>query len=370
MLRIFAAILLASALVACDIETTPSDQNNTTNNEPDGEDVEEPFERMFVEESYGIGMVWFEYEKSTHALLPMARVYRFEKDGHTTLFRLKSYYNERGDSGHFSIERRMIGEADETTELIALAGNVKDGPVCLQLREATEVDCALGRHDLVMRTDFREIAPAGFALSTPGIYVASHFLDAQNTQLWSAKLPSIEAGVEAIGDDAVWTRLKDAHTRRADAVLYSSFDGLEVGQTTPAFLHASAQMKLIGWTMEKTGERGFRIAANCVKLQMTKDAQNLPRSADAVSSALEFEDNRVTLVSLCGDDGPAVVSVSPTPYRALWPASDTYDLIIDTLGDTLEVHIPPGHLLMSSGAETIDESTDIPVSFWVNDDIG
>src|SRR5690554_3920518 len=120
MLRIFAAMLFASALMACDIETTPSDQNNTNNNDPDG-DVEEPFQRMFVEESYGIGMVWFEYEKSTHAPLPMARVYRFEKDGHTTLFRLKSYYNERGDSKHFSIERRMIGEADETTELIALA---------------------------------------------------------------------------------------------------------------------------------------------------------------------------------------------------------------------------------------------------------
>lgn len=370
MLRIFAAILLASALVACDIETTPSDQNNTTNNEPDGEDVEEPFERMFVEESYGIGMVWFEYEKSTHALLPMARVYRFEKDGHTTLFRLVSYYNQRGDSGYFSIERRVIGQDDAETELFELTSNVKDAPVCVELRQGAEVDCGLQAHDLVIRTDFREIAPAGFALSTPGIYIASHYLDADDTRLFYAKLDSIDAALASLDDDAAWTRLKDANSRRADAVLYSTFDGLEVGESTPAILHASAQMNLIGWTMHKTGERAFDVAANCVNLQMTKDAQGLPLSAAAVSSALEFEDNRITLVSLCGEQGPAVVSVSPTPYRALWPASDTYDLIIDTLGDTLEVHIPPGHLLMSSGAETIDESTDIPVSFWVNDDIG
>lgn len=373
-LRVCAVLLVAGALTGCDIETTPSDHEDSgVNNDKDGdngEDAEEPVDRMFVEESYGIGMNWFNYAKKSHALLPIERVYRFERGEDTILFQLESYYNEHGDSGHFSIKRQLIGASNEQAELIAMTSNVKDQPVCVNLKDAVETNCAEDGHDLVIRTDFREIAPAGFALSTPGFYVASHFTDETGIKLSYALLASLEAGADAIDDASAWKRYKEANSNLSDAVLYSKFHGLEVGESTPAILHASPQMKMIGWAMEKTAERAFDVSVNCVKLRMKKSQQDLPVSADFESWPLEFAPASITLVSLCDEDGPKIVEETSTPYRAMWPETDTFDLIIDTMGDSTQVRFPPGHLLMSTGSDTIDENTDIPVSFWDNDDIG
>lgn len=368
MLRVCAVLLVAGAVAACDIETTPSDGD--TSNNKDGENVEEAVDRMFVEESYGIGMNWFNYGKKSHALLPIERIYRFERDGETILFKLESYYNERGDSGYFSLKRQLIGASSEDVELIALTSNAKEAPVCVNLKDAVETSCAEGDHDLVIRTDYREIAPAGFALSTPGFYVASHFTDETGIKFSYARRDSLEAGVDALDDADAWKRYRDANTYLSDAVLYSKFDGLDVGESTPAILHASPQMKMIGWAMKKTDERTFDVSVNCVKLRMKKAQQDLPVSADFETTSLTFAPNTITLVSLCDDDGPQNVEETSTPYRAMWPETDTFDLIVDTLSDSPQVRFPPGHLLMSTGADTIDEDTDIPISFWDNDDIG
>lgn len=364
MLRVCAVLLVAGAVAACDIETTLSDEDKFTGEA--GDDAGSIAEK-FIAEPYGIGASWFTYSGTTHSLLPRARVYRLEQGEKTTLFKLDSYYNERGDSGHFSLTRQVIGEAD--ARRFEMTSNVKEDPVCVNLGDAVETDCAAAQHDLVFRVEYRQVAPAGFAVVNPVIYVASHFSDGDDVEILRGEFDSLQAGVDAVDDASAWTRYKDAKTHRDDAILGSIVDGLEVGDASPAFLQASSAMQMIGWTMEKTGERAFNFAANCVKLRMRPGDQTLPLSSDAKSAALEFEPNRVTLLSLCAEDGPAVVEVSAQAYRGLWPASDTYDLAVDTFGGTPVIRVAPGHFAWSTGADSIEASQEIAPEFWDNDDI-
>lgn len=380
-LRIFAVLLVAGAAAACDIETTPAEQNNmanngdATNNGTDSEDdKEQAVDRKFVEERYGIAMSWFNYESSTHAVLPNANIYRLEKGGTSTVFRVESYYNGRGDSGYFSIERLIVGAAEETSLSFELASSIKDAPVCVDLADGAETACAEARHDLVFRIEYREVAPAGFAVSNPAIYVASHFSDAQasNTQdieILHGSFDSLQAAAEAVDDTDAWTRYGDAKTHPDDSILHSHFHRLDLGDSSPAFLQASAAMKMIGWSMEKTGPTELNLSAHCVNLETTREAQALPLSSAAKSATLEFDENAVTLVSLCAEGGPEIVEVSSQPYRGLWPDSDTYDLVVDTLGDSPEIRLTPGHFVWSTGDNKIDADTVIPAGLWEDDDV-
>src|SRR5690554_7775936 len=129
--RPFAALLIAATLVACNIETTPEGQNNR---DRDSEDLSEgAFGEAFVKEPLGIQTSWFDYDSSTHAILPRPYIFRLDKGENTTLFRIKSYYTPRGDSGYFSIEHLRVGAPNATPKLLELTSSIKDAPVCVAL---------------------------------------------------------------------------------------------------------------------------------------------------------------------------------------------------------------------------------------------
>lgn len=358
-----AALLIATALVACNIETTPSGQNT---GDRDIEDLNlGAFGTEFVKEPLGIQTSWFDYDPSTHSILPKAYVFRLDRGDMTTLFRVKSYYNARGDSGYFSIERLRVGDSGATPELIELTSSIKDGPVCLALAEGVQTDCADARHDLVFRVEFRAVPGAGFAVSNPAIYAASHFLDAQETRVARSDLESLEAAAATLEDPSAWHYYKDAKMRPADGRLYSMFHDLQVGERSPAILQVSANMKLVGWSVERVSADALKFSATCVKLNLTPEDQSLPLSADAKSATLQINADAVSLVSLCTSGGPEVVEVSATPHRALWPDSTSYELVIDALGDAdPELRLAPSHYIWSDGAAVIDANTQMPVDLW------
>src|SRR5690554_1030624 len=360
--RPFAALLIAATLVACNIETTPEGQNNR---DRDSEDLSVgAFGEAFVKEPLGIQTSWFDYDSTTHAILPRAYIFRLEKGDHTTLFRVKSYYTARGDSGYFSIERLQVGVPGAAPELIELTSSIKDGPVCLALAEGVETDCADARHDLIFRVEFRAVPGAGFAVSNPAIYAASHFLDPQLSKVGRGNFDSFDDASAALDDPGAWHAYKNAQTHPADAHLFKTFHDLKIGDSSPAFLQSSANMKLVGWSVERIAPGELRFSANYVKLTREPEEQSLPLSADAKSATLIINPDALNLVSLCAEGGPEIIEVSATPYRSLGPDGTAYELVIDTLGDTPELRLAPGHYIWSDGAAAIDANTKMPVDLW------
>lgn len=354
-----ALLLIAGAVVACDIETTPTINQDLADPETDA-----AFEETFVKDPYTIATSWFEYQSGTHAILPRAYIYRFETEDETTLFQVKSYYTPRGDSGYFTMESQRVGGEDEAPRLLELTGSIKEGPVCVGLSESVEVDCDEGLHDLVFRVEYRAVPGAGFSVSNPAIYTANHFSGSELSIISRASFESLDEAAAALDDVSAWQTFKDARTRPADGLLYATLHSLDPGEPSTAMLHASANMKLIGWTFEKVADDAFSFSANCVDFGSKPAEQSLPISADAKSASLNFDADAITLVSLCGPDGPELVEVTSSPYRALWPEPNTYDLVVDTLGDTLELRLAPGHYITSTGAEKIDATTTIPADIW------
>jgi len=360
--RLCAALLVATAMTACDIETTPSNQDLP---DRDTEDLKDgAFGKAFVKEPLGIQTSWFDYDSSTHAILPRPYIFRLDKGENTTLFRIKSYYTPRGDSGYFSIEHLRVGAPNATPKLLELTSSIKDAPVCVALAEGVETDCNDGRHDLVFRVEFRAVPGAGFAVSNPAIYAASYVSDSQITDVGRGDFDSFDHATAALNDPSAWHYYKDAKMRPADAHLYQTFHNLELGDPSPTFLQASANMKLIGWTVERVATDQLKFSATCVKLTLEPEDQSLPFTSEAKSATLHINADALSLVSLCAEDGPEVIEVSATPYRALWPDGTSYELVIDTLGDTPELRLAAGHYIWSDGADIVDESTTMPVDLW------
>jgi hypothetical protein len=384
---ILLSLLLSGAicLMGCNIETTPTEESEQgsevgdSDNNSDGPDAgcenidncygDEPFSEIFVSEPYGIATHWYEYDSSTHAVTPRPFIYRVALDGRSTVFRVESYYDERGTSGHFTLSGRGVDAPAGSAKTLKLAANIKDGAVCVSLSEWAQTDCAEGVHDLVLRIEFRVVATAGFAVSNPAIYTASHFTDAESAEIFRGQFDSLDAAAAAPVEDSRWERLADAKDRPEDSLLFSTWHRLSPDDAPMAFLQATSSMRLVGWTLKKGEAAGVEsmsatISASCVDLEIAPDSQALPLTANAKGASFSFEPDALTLIALCGGEGPRIVEVSDEPYRGLWPASDTYDLVVDTTGDAAQIRVAPGHFIWSSGAEAIDENITIPAGLW------
>lgn len=375
-------LLLTWTLAGCDIETTPPNNHIAAPDAGDHSDAAldcpdaapcptaDPLAHAFQVDLYGIGTTWFDYQSDTHAIIPARRVYRAQDDQRTTLFEILSYYDARGESGRYTVRGRVMGaQAQPTT--VALTANVKQGPVCLRFADWQEVDCDGADYDLVFRIEFRQVTGAGFAVANPAVYWAHRLaldddaLKDPAVGLWRGAFDSVDAAAQAIDDASAWTRMKDVALRLEDSLLHPYVQRLGAGEASVAFIQASAAMKLVGWTFEKS-ENPYELTlqASCADAALTPDAQQLPLTRDAHTQTLAFEPGTINLVSLCAPGGPALVESTRASHRGLWPPSDTYDLVVDTFTDALRLRATPGHQLWSTGRAQVDDAVVIPVELW------
>lgn len=369
-----AAICLGAASIGCNIETTPvGDEEASGDVEEDdtqGWHVRPEIEERFVEEAYGVGASWFDYDMTTHAITPKPKVYRLDLSQHTAvLFNVESYYDDRGTSGNFRLGLQWVDMAHDSANgvprTLALSSNIKEGPVCVSLADEAEVACDSGRQQLVFRVSSRQVAAAGFAVANPTILNAMHFTDPDAAKIQQGNFATLQAASDAIADAKAWQALPDARVAPNDAVLTALLQSLDTEGSPAVLLQATAGMQLVGWTLKPQAQAGtFEFFAHCVPLAQTLEAQLVPRLAEAQRRVLSFDAGQVSLVRLCADSGPEIVESSATPYRGLWPESFAFDLVVDTLGDSVLIRLAPGHLIWSSGAAEISEQTAIPVGLW------
>ena len=98
---------MALGLLACSIETTPEggDGDDAENLARSGDGLQRSASGL-TPELYGPGSAWYNYASTTHALTPKDLVYIVKHGESLTLLELLDYYDERGESGFFSLRAR------------------------------------------------------------------------------------------------------------------------------------------------------------------------------------------------------------------------------------------------------------------------
>jgi hypothetical protein len=342
--QLVATLLVATLLAGCNIETTPSDESDAGSEEKSSRvDLNDGFHL----EPYGIGADWYDYDSTTHAITPRSLVYRVSGGELDVYFTIESYYDERGDSGYFTLAVRPGADDAQTTEL-ALGANAKDAPVCVDMIDLSEVDCSQDAHHLVFRADLRVVPAAGFAVQNPSVYTNSHFTSDQPLVTYQAPGDSLDS----LPDE--WTRLPDAKTNKEDQLLYGTLSGLTTGDTSDIFVQATADMMLAAWSISAENDDHTRLSvqANCQALEVSSDLQASPDISAAEERSVEV-DAALTYIDLCGEDGPEVVG-----------GSSGYDLIVETFAGEVSLRLPPGHLIWSTQTSEIDGAVDVPSSLW------
>ncbi|MFB6350547.1 MAG: hypothetical protein ABEN55_04655, partial [Bradymonadaceae bacterium] len=167
-------LIVAVAAAGCgDIETTGNDTGDRSSGPPPGE--RPPIGDHFVQEAYGIGASWFEYDDANHTVTPRDTVYRIRRDDLDALFEVTSYYDDRGESGYFSLRvRHRRDDGWGESRALTLSRNAKESAVCVALDPLEQQACDGANTDLVFRTDLRTVPAAGFAVSNPAIYTTDH----------------------------------------------------------------------------------------------------------------------------------------------------------------------------------------------------
>lgn len=311
--------------------------------------------RDFGPDPYEIGREWYVYDGTTHAVTPEPWVYVIERDAQTWAVDIGRYYDDRGESGKFTLS---IAEADgaawsEAVEL-SLEQNVKDAPACVKLQPAAEVACT-APHDLVFRTAWRSIPDAGFAVREPAIYMSTHFADTAEPFVVriveAAEIADVSPAREAL--DAVeprpsvavdplhgrvgWVHDAPGEPARTETQVQIT-SNLQVAQWQIASLTASESATTV------------TLAARCQNLNVTEQP---PFPAEATSFDVTLSHDTpysARLVQLCDPAAAGVVSGSAqpefsTPLRGLWPDAKTFDLIVEQLDERVVIRLANGHLL-------------------------
>lgn len=361
-MRAFIYIVLAGVVAAsaCDIETTPNPQQDAGTRDAfmsdvsDDADAPARVEQGFAQERYGIGAGWYEYDATTHAVTPMARVYRFDRGEESYAFEVDSYYSDEGESGFFHLRiSRMQDGAWAAPERLVLESSVKEAPVCVDLAATSVVDCSDDARDLVLRTDLRVVPAAGFAVQNPAIYAATHFGREAPARLYYQPSESLEQASDG------WTALPNSASAPDTALLTSYLDE----ERSPLFLQATGAFEVALWRMEVADDT-VTLWSTCSELESTSDAQP-PLSTDSlVRHEVDWPEDGGHLLTLCGDDGPAVASSYDEPLRGSWPSTDTFELFVERYDGRIAVRVAPGQLIWTSGESNFEGLLSVPVHLW------
>ena len=337
----------ALALTGCaDIETTP----HPAEQEPafvSGTGRERSSDGL-VPELYGPGSSWYAYEASTHVLTPKPYVYALRAEGALTLFEVVSYYDERGESGVFTLRARsqLTGEPPGEVKTLTLSSNIKEAPVCVDALVIEEGACREGM--LLFGAAFRPLPSAGFAVQEPFIHVLNAPLAQASSRV---DVTRVEAqSIEDVPlDEAVWrgmARLPDASLTPEDSLV----GWLEREDTTPrqdVFMHITSTMHAAQWRVLQLEQRD-----GAVEVTLGIRCQAITATAQQPMPVLE-QTRRLTLarsgahahlrISLCeAPEGDSSSSFEGSPY---WPDTRSFDLVLESHSGRLSARTAPGNLL-------------------------
>lgn len=348
------ALLFALGLVGCsDIETTPTQQPDPT---PETSVGRELAAKGFGVDPYAIGSQWYNYDSTTHALTPKALVWQIRKgDQPLALIEILSYYNDKGDSGYFTLSiAKHDGAQWQRPKTLKLATNIKETHTCIDLDEASEVSCDTTGAELIARTISRVVPEAGFAVKNPALFIRTHPTDdpAERMAVTEIEASNIDSAIQSI----------DAQSNRRIQSVEGDLGTSRVGwihQRPKAqpfhdiHLQVTTNLTLIQWQLlnitqteqENTVELRWLCQKANVQQQPAFEGQAKTQSftfpKDAAYSA--------SLVQLCNAEAhnPALKTIeqSDQPYRQDWPSSAKFDWLVEQINGRISIRPAPGHLL-------------------------
>ncbi len=321
-------VLLASA--CGDIETTENGEGNA-NDEVVGSGLHagRKAATSFGVERYGISSSWYDYDGTTHVLTPRPKVYLIRNDTQLTAFEIDSYYNDRGDSGYFSLTGRTLVDGTWSELASFTTTNVKEAPVCLSAFPFGESSCESA--DLVLRTSLRAVPAAGFAVFNPAIFTRS---TVEVGQVDAETVTDIETWDDSVSP--LVSASADPSVSRVGWVIHPDT------QDPASHLHLqyTPNLNLVAWQV---------LSANVV--DKIAEIELAVFCSEGEGQDLQFGEQRtlnlaakkgVSLATLCGDGGSLTPSESAP--AGLWPNSDTFDLLVDNLDTGVALRVAPGHL--------------------------
>ena len=331
----------------------------------------------YGEDPYQIGGSWYEYDGRTHSVTPREAVFvwRDEAGQPQALWQIVSYYDDRGESGVFTLAWR--GRQDQgwgQTRTIRLMGNVKkDGPACLDLAAGQQQPCALdsARPLAVFRTSWRPIPEAGFAVNNPSVFLTTHFTRAQGS-LAALSAPSVEAVTQTMEELGALEARKssDQEPDHSRVGWLHAGPGLEPRRHT--HLQLTSSMHVAQWRVEAMTQDEAAItltlSAWCQQASHPM-AQPFPTERPQGGQITLRADvpYSAALVRLCAPDDLAkpeikVIQEGQSPWAGLWPSEREFNLIVEQHMGRVAARPAAGQLVWNwTLAQLPEEELDGPI---------
>jgi hypothetical protein len=216
----------------------------------------------FVTENLGVGEGWYAYDSRTHSITPYDVSYVVSSDGSTTAFAVDSYYGDNGESGVMNVSYRQENNGVWSDAKSVRLGNIKEAPVCWDLREVpTVVDCGQ-EWTLRFAAEPRIVPAAGFAVTTPMIQTAGSL-----TLQSDVVMHRTDGGLSTLPDTVL------NETNVVPAALTQSMGHVLSGRNESGrtFYQATPTGHLIRWTIEETDGASAELTYACAPLVMSSD---------------------------------------------------------------------------------------------------
>lgn len=362
-----ALLAFFSLTIACTTETTTSREDETPTQVEEDPDLT-GFElaiQGFGEDPHEIGSRWYDYSPRTHVLTPKPIVYRLLEEGEPrALLHIESYYDERGESGVFTLSYKTSEAPEEMQEVVL--PSVKEGIVCLTSGMRV-TSCGGEETLLVARISPRVIPDAGFTVHEPGIYLH---------QPYDPASPSPRFTIEHIASDSMQgLSMQDEGVERPSSYLPDhSRIGWLTSRAEPAvltrrdvYLQATSTIHVAQWqavSLEVNEEHAtLNMEVACQRLDPAGESSFDLDAVEEVEITLpldrSYAGQAITLCDMAQEtkvSGELVTTFDTSP-GALWP-EEPYDLLVAQHEGRLMMRPAPGTLLLNwSGARGEEEPT-------------
>ena len=349
------ALLSSSVALLCQCSAT-SEPPSSEDEDRSRQLFEDTTGRKLAATSFGpdpeeIGTDWYDYSPRTHVLTPKPFVYALRHQGETrALFRIESYYDDRGESGAFTLEA-LTASSPHQVKRVTLP-SIKTQIVCLD-EDIEQTDCASERALLVLRIAPRVIPGAGFTVKEPGLYLHQPYdpdrLKPPYEIAYLAESSLQGLSLETSQGEIAPSSTIPSHSRIG--WLHPSPDDLSPKQDI--YLHATSTLHVATWQIEAIEREGeaLRVALR-VGCQVMSDSEQAPLDPEAfetvwltLDGSRDYDGYQVTLCDAEQETSAKLVSTArhDRPPGALW-ADAPSDLI-------LSHH--RGHVLIRPAAGTL-----------------
>jgi hypothetical protein len=291
----------------------------------------------FAQDAFAVGLSWFDYDSSSHALSPKSEVYVVEDRSvdppRYGALAIDGYYDpEDAESGRFAIRtaRWDGGWAASASRLVA--GNIRiEGPQCVDVFADVEVDCAGDAWQVQLR-QYKKMSTASFkTTAVPGLFARSFA-----TGHGEARIAVVDGDLAGLPDPA---SLAYVESLPADA--------LQLGRAYAGSVRflVGAKFTLARFLLDDA--LGIQVARAPIDVADGSVAEDPPLEAFALAAPA---DRDVLFVSFAADDLIADVDGSGWPH--LPPPEGDWDLAFEATADGLVAFVSPGAAVFD--AETDD----------------